>query len=135
MLLLEKREEAARHLRLAALRTERSPRRAPAEEVEVRESARAMGMTGGEILRRVELPLAAPVILAGIRVSVVINVGTATIASTVGAKTLGLPIIVGLNGSNIAYVIQGAVLVALLGVVLDMAFERLVDVSRRWRAD
>ncbi|HSE79296.1 MAG TPA: ABC transporter permease [Alphaproteobacteria bacterium] len=101
----------------------------------VRESARAMGMTSGEILRRVELPLAAPVILAGVRVSVIINVGTATIASTVGAKTLGLPIIVGLNGSNIAYVIQGAVLVALLGVVLDMAFERLVEVLRRRRAD
>ena len=99
----------------------------------VRESARAMGMTDGEILRRVELPLAAPVIVAGIRISVIINVGTATIASTVGAKTLGLPIIVGLNGSNIAYVIQGAILAGMLGVVLDMAFERLVDASRRWR--
>lgn len=100
----------------------------------VRESARAMGMSDGEILRRVELPLAAPVIIAGIRVSVVINVGTATIASTVGATTLGLPIIVGLNGSNIAYVIQGAILVGLLGVVLDMFLGRLVGASRRWRS-
>lgn len=99
----------------------------------VREAARGVGMTQGEILRRVELPLAAPVIVAGIRTSVIINVGTATIASTVGAKTLGSPIILGLNGSNIAYVIQGAVLVGLLAVVIDLAFERLVGVLQRWR--
>ncbi len=99
----------------------------------VREAARGIGMTDGEILYRVELPLAAPVILAGIRTSVIINVGTATIASTVGAKTLGSPIIVGLNGANIAYVLQGAVLVALLGVVLDLAFERLGKRLRRWQ--
>jgi osmoprotectant transport system permease protein len=100
----------------------------------VREAARGVGMTRGEILRRVELPLAAPVIVAGIRTSVIINVGTATIASTVGAKTLGSPIIVGLNGSNIAYVVQGAVLVGLLAVVLDLAFERLARLLHRWRA-
>lgn len=99
----------------------------------VREAARGVGMTRGEILRRVELPLAAPVIVAGIRTSVIINVGTATIASTVGAKTLGSPIIIGLNGSNIAYVLQGAVLVALLAVVLDLAFERLADSLRYGR--
>lgn len=99
----------------------------------VREAARGIGMTDGQILRRVELPLAAPVILAGIRTSVIINVGTATIASTVGAKTLGSPIIVGLNGANIAYVLQGAVLVALLGVVLDLAFERFGRWLRRWQ--
>jgi osmoprotectant transport system permease protein len=99
----------------------------------VREAARGVGMTRGEILRRVELPLAAPVIVAGIRTSVIINVGTATIASTVGAKTLGSPIIVGLNGSNIAYVLQGAILVALLAVVLDLAFGRLADALRYGR--
>ena len=99
----------------------------------VREAARGIGMTDGEILYRVELPLGAPVILAGIRTSAIINVGTATIASTVGAKTLGSPIIVGLNGANIAYVLQGAVLVALLGVVLDLAFERLGKRLRRWQ--
>jgi osmoprotectant transport system permease protein len=99
----------------------------------VREAARGVGMTRREILWRVELPLAAPVIVAGIRTSVIINVGTATIASTVGAKTLGSPIIVGLNGSNIAYVLQGAILVALLAVVLDLAFERLAAFLERWR--
>ena len=74
---------------------------------------------------QVELPLALPVLLAGVRTSVVINIGTAAIASTVGAKTLGSPIIVGLTGFNTAYVIQGALLVAVLAVVTDMAFDRL----------
>jgi osmoprotectant transport system permease protein len=99
----------------------------------VREAARGVGMTPREILLRVELPIAAPVIVAGIRVSVIINVGTAAIASTVGAKTLGSPIIVGLNGSNIAYVLQGAVLVGMLAVVLDLAFGRLVQALRHWQ--
>jgi osmoprotectant transport system permease protein len=99
----------------------------------VREAARGVGMTGAEILLRVELPLAAPLIIAGIRTSTIIGVGTATIASTVGAKTLGSPIIVGLNGSNIAYVLQGAVLVALLAIVLDLAFERAVRALRGWQ--
>jgi osmoprotectant transport system permease protein len=98
-----------------------------------REAARGIGMGAGAILRLVELPLAAPVILAGIRTSVIINIGTATVASTVGAKTLGSPIILGLNGSNVAYVLQGAVLVGLLAVLVDLAFERLAASLQRWR--
>lgn len=66
-----------------------------------------MGMSRWQQLYQVELPLAAPVILAGIRTSVIINIGTAAIASTVGASTLGTPIIIGLSGFNTAYVIQG----------------------------
>ncbi|TWA83602.1 osmoprotectant transport system permease protein [Azospirillum brasilense] len=99
----------------------------------VREAARGMGMGPGAMLWRVELPLAAPVILAGVRTAAVVNLGTAAIASTVGAKTLGLPIIVGLNGSNPAYVIQGAVIVAALAVVLDAGFDRLAARLTRWR--
>ncbi|SRN49093.1 ABC transporter quaternary amine uptake (QAT) family, permease [Shigella flexneri] len=76
---------------------------------------------------KVELPLAAPVILAGVRTSVIINIGTATIASTVGASTLGTPIIIGLSGFNTAYVIQGALLVALAAIIADRLFERLVQ--------
>lgn len=91
----------------------------------VDESARAMGMTAWQVLRRVQAPLALPTWVAGVRTSVIINIGTAAIASTVGAKTLGSPIIVGLSGFNTAYVIQGAVLVGLLAVATDMAFERL----------
>lgn len=90
-----------------------------------REIALGIGMSRGQMLRKVELPLAAPVILAGIRTSVIINIGTATIASTVGANTLGSPIIIGLSGFNTAYVIQGAVLVALAAIVTDRLFERL----------
>lgn len=90
-----------------------------------REVARGIGMTPRQTLWRVELPLAAPVILAGIRTSVVINIGTAAIASTVGARTLGLPIVVGLSGFNTAYVLQGALVVALLALVVDQFFESL----------
>jgi osmoprotectant transport system permease protein len=91
----------------------------------VLQSATGIGMTDGQRLRQVEIPLALPVWLAGVRTSVIINIGAAAIASTVGAKTLGSPIIVGLSGFNTAYVLQGAVLVGLLAVVTDMAFERL----------
>ncbi len=98
-----------------------------------REAAEGMGMNPWQRLRSVELPLAAPVILAGVRTSVIINIGTAAIASTVGAKTLGLPIIVGLSGFNTAYVIQGAVLVGLLAVAVDLAFERLQRRLARWQ--
>lgn len=89
------------------------------------EAARGTGMSPAQILLRVELPLAMRVIIAGVRVSVIINIGTATIGSTVGAQSLGTPIIAGLVGDNIAYVIQGATVVGLLAIVTDMAFERL----------
>ncbi|VTO24859.1 osmoprotectant ABC transporter inner membrane protein YehW [Klebsiella variicola] len=90
--------------------------------------AEGMGMTGWQRLYKVELPLAGPVILAGIRTSVIVNIGTATIASTVGASTLGTPIIIGLSGFNTAYIVQGALLVALAAIIVDRAFERLT----RW---
>lgn len=100
----------------------------------VREAAAGNGMTPLQILLYADLPLAAPVILAGVRTSVTINVGTAAIASTVGAKSLGLPIILGLTASNVAYVLQGAVLVAALAVSLDQILARLADLAQRWRA-
>jgi len=98
------------------------------------EAAEGLGLSPWQRLLQVELPLAAPVILAGVRTSVIINIGTAAIASTVGAKTLGLPIIVGLSGFNTAYVLQGAVLVGLLAVVTDLAFERMAQRLGRWQA-
>jgi len=102
---------------------------------DLRETAEGLGMNSRQRLLRIELPLAAPVILAGIRTSVIVNIGTAAIASTVGAKTLGLPIIVGLSGFNTAYVIQGAVLVGLLAVTADLAFEALARRLSPWRLD
>ena len=93
----------------------------------VRDAAAGMGMTACQILARVELPLAAPVILAGIRVSVTIGIGTATIGSTVGALTLGTPIFDGIGGNKMPFVLQGAVLVALFAIVTDLIFARLED--------
>ncbi|MEI9537193.1 ABC transporter permease [Enterobacter cancerogenus] len=95
--------------------------------------AEGMGMSAWQRLGKVELPLAAPVIVAGIRTSVIINIGTATIASTVGANTLGTPIIIGLSGFNTAYIIQGALLVALAAIVVDRLFERLAVYLNRHR--
>jgi osmoprotectant transport system permease protein len=91
----------------------------------VRQSANGMGMSAWQCFYQVETPLALPVWLSGVRTSVIINIGTAAIASTVGAKTLGSPIIVGLSGFNTAYVLQGALLVGMLAIVVDMTFERL----------
>jgi osmoprotectant transport system permease protein len=98
------------------------------------EVADGLGLRRTQRLARVELPLALPVLLAGVRSSVIINIGTAAVASTVGAKTLGSPIIVGLSGFNTAYVIQGALVVGLLAVVADLAFDRLGQRLGRWRA-
>jgi osmoprotectant transport system permease protein len=96
------------------------------------EAADGLGLSRGQRLWQVELPLALPALLAGVRSSVVINIGTAAIASTVGARTLGTPIIVGLSGFNTAYVIQGALVVGLLAVVVDAGFERLLARAMQW---
>ncbi len=87
----------------------------------VKEAALGMGMSRWQVLRRVELPLAARVILAGVRTSVVINIGTATIGAAIGAGGLGDPIIGGLVRQNLAYVVQGAVPAALLAIIADAA--------------
>ena len=91
----------------------------------VLDSARAMGMSPRHILTEVQMPLALPLWLAGFRTSVVVKIGTAAIASTVGAKTLGLPIIVGLSGFNTAYVLQGAMVLGLMAIAADLAFDWL----------
>ena len=83
------------------------------------ESAAGMGMGPSQSLRRIELPLASPVILAGIRVSVIINVATSTIGAVAGAGGLGAPIISGLVNSDPAVTLQGAVLTAALALILD----------------
>ena len=93
----------------------------------VRDAARGMGLSSWQILREVDLPLAAPLILAGVRVSVTIAIGTATIGSTVGALTLGTPIFDGLAADKVPFVLQGAMLVALFAILTDMLFARLED--------
>ncbi len=85
----------------------------------VRESALAMGMTGGQILRQVEIPLAAPTILAGIRIAVVTTIGTATIAAAIGAGGLGVFIFRGIAMVDNGQILQGAVPAALMALAAD----------------
>jgi osmoprotectant transport system permease protein len=84
------------------------------------EAATALGMTAPQVLRDVRLPLAAPVIMAGIRTAAVINVGTATLAAFIGAGGLGDPIVSGLALADTRMVLSGAIPAALLALVLDL---------------
>jgi osmoprotectant transport system permease protein len=84
------------------------------------DAALALGMTPRQILRHVRLPLAAPVIMAGIRTSAVINVGTATLAAFIGAGGLGDPIAAGLALSDTKMILSGALPAALLALVADV---------------
>jgi osmoprotectant transport system permease protein len=98
---------------------------------DVKDAAEGLGFSAVRRLIDVELPLASPIILNGIRISVIINIGTATIGSTIGALTLGSPIIEGLSASNPAYVVEGAVVVALLAILTDRLFEDIVHWAQR----
>jgi osmoprotectant transport system permease protein len=84
----------------------------------VREAADGMGMSPDERLRQVELPLALPLIMEGVRLSLVISVGTATIGSTVAARGLGEVIIAGLLSNNTAFVLQGGLVTGLMAILL-----------------
>ncbi|MGB7980185.1 MAG: ABC transporter permease [Candidatus Nanopelagicales bacterium] len=85
----------------------------------VRESALGMGMTSGQILRRIELPLASPVILAGLRTALVFAVGVATIATFINAGGLGDMIVNGLKLQRFPVLIVGAGLVAAIAILID----------------
>lgn len=90
-----------------------------------KESARGMSMSRIQILLRVEIPLAAGVILAGIRISVIINIGTAMIGAVIGAGGLGSPIIAGLVQDNLAFILEGAVPAAILAVLADQLLSNI----------
>ena len=97
------------------------------------DAARALGMTDLQILREVRLPLAAPVIMAGIRTAAVIDVGTATLAAFIGAGGLGEPIVSGLALSDSRMILSGAIPAALLALAVDATLagvERLVRPHR-----
>jgi osmoprotectant transport system permease protein len=96
----------------------------------VREAGLGMGFAPHNILWKIEIPLAFPFILAGFRNAVIINIGTAAIGSAAGALSLGSPIIEGLSASNPAYVLEGAVVVALLAMVTDRGFAWIEDLTR-----
>lgn len=86
---------------------------------ELKEAASGIGLTRGQILWHVELPLAVPVMLAGLRTAIVWNVGTATVAAFAGAGGLGSIILVGLIQDRDVVTIIGAALTALLAILLD----------------
>ncbi len=91
----------------------------------VKESAKGMGMADWEILFGVELPIAARVIMAGLRTSIIINIGTATIGAIAGAGGLGSPIVSGLARNNQSFVLQGAITAALLAFIADWIMGRI----------
>ncbi len=95
------------------------------------EAANALGMNKRQILFRVELPLAMPVILAGIRTATVINVGVATLASFIAAGGLGEFIFGGISLNNSNMILAGAIPAALLAVILDLLLSRLQKLDFR----
>jgi osmoprotectant transport system permease protein len=100
----------------------------------IREAGVAMGMTGGELLRLVELPLAMPSIAAGIRVAAVVGVGSATIAAAIGAGGFGEYIYRGLSMVDSTVILAGAVPAALLALAVDgglLWVERQLSTRRR----
>ena len=94
------------------------------------ESARGMGMSRLAVLRGIELPLAVPVMLAGIRTAAVINVGTATIAALINAGGLGETIYQGLVLNRVKATVVGAVLAAVLALLIDYVGGLLEQVLR-----
>jgi osmoprotectant transport system permease protein len=91
----------------------------------IRESAIALGLEPGARLRKIFLPIASRSILAGIKTSAVINVGTATLAALIGAGGLGEPILSGLNLNDHVTILQGAIPAAVLALLVQSLFDFL----------
>lgn len=101
-------------------------------DARLRDSAIAMGMTDRQLLRLVELPLAAPAILAGIRVALVTNIGTAVIAAVIGGGGLGVLIFRGVASVDTTEILAGAIPAAALALMVDGAMG-LLERKSRWR--
>lgn len=99
-------------------------------DVATRESARGMGMTRWQVLRRIELPLASPVILAGLRTSLVFAVGVATIATFINAGGLGDMIVNGLKLQRYPVLIVGSTLVAAIAILIDWLAGLVEELAR-----
>ena len=91
----------------------------------LREVALGMGLTAWQRLQKVEIPLALPTILAGIKTAAIISIGTATLAAFVGAGGLGEPIVTGLNLNDNHLILQGAIPAAMLAITTEFLFEWL----------
>jgi len=88
------------------------------------ESAEALGLPAGARLRLIELPLALPTILAGIKTAAVINVGAATLGALIGAGGYGQPILAGIRLDDMGLIMEGAIPAAVLAVTVQWLFER-----------
>jgi osmoprotectant transport system permease protein len=97
----------------------------------LKESAQALGLTPFAKLRYIELPLAFPAILAGIKTSAVINVGTATLGALIGAGGYGQPILAGIRLDRVDLILQGAIPAAVLALLAQGFFELLERMLRR----
>jgi osmoprotectant transport system permease protein len=97
----------------------------------VRQAAEGMGMTSGELLWHIELPLATPVILTGVRVATVITIGVATIAAAIGAGGLGEFIFRGLAMVDTHVILAGAIPAALMALLADFALGLLQNLVQR----
>jgi osmoprotectant transport system permease protein len=95
----------------------------------------ALGMRDGQVLRSIELPLAAPTIFAGIKTAAVLNVGVATVATFIGAGGLGERIVAGLAVNDTAFMLAGAVPAAVLALLTQWMFDVLERWLRRGRPD
>ncbi|WP_130858676.1 ABC transporter permease/substrate-binding protein [Gracilibacillus phocaeensis] len=93
------------------------------------EAAMAMGMNQYKRLQKVELPLAMPVIMAGIRTAMVLIIGTATLAALIGAGGLGDLILLGIDRNNSALIVLGAIPAALLAVIFDFLLRKMEKLS------
>ncbi|MBO4119925.1 ABC transporter permease [Cupriavidus gilardii] len=91
----------------------------------IQEAGRGIGMTTWQRMRLVDLPLAVPVILGGVRTAVVMNIGVATIAALIGAGGLGVLILQAISQSNMSKLAVGAVLVSLLAIMADVCLQWL----------
>jgi osmoprotectant transport system permease protein len=101
---------------------------------DVREAARAMGLTPREVLLQVEAPLALPVVGAGLRVALVLAVATAAVGALAGASTLGTPIVLGLRNGNELAILQGAAATASLAFLTEGASRLAAAALRGARA-
>jgi osmoprotectant transport system permease protein len=99
----------------------------------MRQSALALGLREGQVLRSIELPLAAPTLFAGIKTAAVLNVGMATVATFIGAGGLGERIVAGLAVNDTAIMLAGAVPAALLALVIQWLFDAIERRLRRSR--
>ncbi|MFP4021300.1 MAG: ABC transporter permease [Halanaerobium sp.] len=92
-------------------------------EAEIIEAARGMGMTPFQVLYKIELPLALPIIIAGIQTAAVITVGTAVISNLIGAGGLGQLIFTGLVRFDTEKILLGSILSAVIAIVIDRLFD------------